>query len=182
MDIFEYAKARILAGKGSDGGGNIINPDGSGVIKVDLNERVLCLERNYVYVKVEDAPFRTAPDVPIELTRIGKVQFSAYPWYWCEDVRGAQGVEEEYQKIAERCKSPWSVELGGGTIDDYSEEGYYSIYMSNPNDEADDYFFRVPENAPNFQGTNVTLPKGLYIKTSCGCYPSSFEILPATLE
>jgi hypothetical protein len=171
MDIFDYAKARILAGKGSGGGGsdgNIVNPDLSGVIKFDLNSLVGDIKSSGYssrFFKLTDEPFRINPDIPITLDRIASIKCNPNPWFY---------NEEEFNERKVDFETPIALDYNPNTYDGH--EGMWA----GPLDEWDEYIYRVTaETAEVRDGT--TLSKGLYVYCSFAI-PDTIEIKPFSLD
>lgn len=156
-------------------GGNIVNPDKSGVIKFDLNARVgnyksgtINENAGWTVFKVDDVPFRTNPDEPISMRRIGTTIFHPIPF-------NVDDSRYDYNKSA-FCYTP----LTPLQSDVWEEDGIEYQCIENPPSSGEyfyDFIFAVRTDTAEYHG--LTLDKGVYAVAIYNCYPFTIEILPA---
>ena len=138
-----------LGGGEVDSGGTIVNPDKSGVIKLDLNN--MCDYRladdggDRHYFKLPDEAFRVNPDEPIPFSRIGAMKWRVNPF--------ASWGKGEYTEFSE------ALEETSHITSTYSGSGFEYAYANLAENEAE-FLRRVTVDV--FEEYGVSYPKGFY--------------------
>lgn len=152
---------------GGGNGGNVVNPDKSGVIKFDLKSRVGQLSdfTAPTFFKLNDEPFRTDPNLPISLNRIVGMNWELNPWI----------SNFDYEQWKEREGQPQFIDPEVEV-----NEGYEVAWADDPpaSWELHEFYYRVTAESVEVDG--ITLSKGIYANVHKFVIPISFEIAPPT--
>lgn len=162
---------------GGESGGTVVNPDGSGVLKLEFSDYFVGYS-NVTFFKLADEPFRMNPNSPVPPFRIKAIKVGINPFN--NFGSDAQGNIELFDHMSEIAKTPVNVE---GAQWDYMAPNAQSLWVDFEDGSGYDMLWYVGDGEYDY-GDGMILPKGLYamVDGDSFLYPEYIEIAPASFD